>query len=311
MLAPALEGGRYTQKRTRDRRSPISLNALDDTAGFASPGELAAAYREWWRVLVSLRPLILNAFLIVLAVAVVEQQIPERLWDEIPLGNIMSVAETAIRALLLTPVAIAIHRLVILDEVTRAYTLPLGEPAFRVAWLFALGVIADLPFDLLTAMQARDASLAATGIGFLLALIAVVAFGLRLTVLLSAIAVAAPGARLKPALADTKGQALRILAIFVLALLPWIAAVRRLDRAPHRSGRLAAGRNFSVPERRGADHRAVDGGSGRIARVHRAQRKSPASACAAARGLAYDAERRLIRRRYRSIDWPIFPFWQR
>ena len=224
MLAPALEGGRYTQKRTRDRRSPISLNALDDTAGFASPGELAAAYREWWRVLVSLRPLILNAFLIVLAVAVVEQQIPERLWDEIPLGNIMSVAETAIRALLLTPVAIAIHRLVILDEVTRAYTLPLGEPAFRVAWLFALGVIADLPFDLLTAMQARDASLAATSIGFLLALIAVVAFALRLTVLLPAIAVAAPGAWLKPALADTKGQALRILAIFLLALLPWIAA---------------------------------------------------------------------------------------
>ena len=42
--------------------------------------------------------------------------------------------------------------------------------------------------------------------------------------MLTAIAVAAPGARLKPALADTKGQALRILAIFVLALLPWIAA---------------------------------------------------------------------------------------
>jgi hypothetical protein len=42
--------------------------------------------------------------------------------------------------------------------------------------------------------------------------------------MLPAIAVAAPGARLKPALADTNGQALRILAIFVLALLPWIAA---------------------------------------------------------------------------------------
>ena len=171
-------------------------------------------------------PALLNAFLIILAVAAVEQQIPERLWDESPLSNIMSVAETAIRALLLTPVAIAIHRLVILDEVTRAYALPLGEPAFRAffAWLFALGVIAGLPFDLLAAMQARDASLAATSIGFLLALIAMVAFVLRLTVLLPAIAVAAPGARLKPALADTKGQALRILAIFALALLPWIAA---------------------------------------------------------------------------------------
>ena len=59
----------------------------------------------------------------------VEQQIPSRLWDESPLGDIISVAEAAIRALLLTPVAIAIDRLVILDEVTRAYTLPLGAPA--------------------------------------------------------------------------------------------------------------------------------------------------------------------------------------
>lgn len=187
---------------------------------------LAAAYREWWRVLASLRPLILNAFLIVLAIAVVEQQIPSRLWDESPLGNIMSVAETAIRALLLTPVAIAIHRLVILDEATRAYTLPLGAPAFRAffAWLFALDLIAGLPFDLLAAMQARDVSLLATSLATFLALIAAVAFVMRLTVLLPAIAVAAPGARLKPALADTKGQALRILAIFVGTVLPWIAA---------------------------------------------------------------------------------------
>jgi len=85
-------------------------------------------------------------------------------------------------------------------------------------------VIAGLPFDLLGVMQARDLSLAATSFGTLFALIAVIAFALRLTVLLPAIAVAAPGAGLKPALADTRGQALRILAIFVLALLPWIAA---------------------------------------------------------------------------------------
>jgi len=238
-------------------------------------------------VLVSLRPLILNAFLIVLAVAGVEQQIPERLWDESPLSNIMSVAETAIRALLLTPVAIAIHRLVILDEVTRAYTLPLGEPAFRAffAWLFALGVIAGLPFDLLTAMQARDASLAATSIGFLLALIAMVAFVLRLTVLLPAIAVAAPGARLKPALADTKGQALRILAIFALALLPWIAAdfagVLLIGRSIEVGGSLPG---VSVPAavRCAADDHAVADRGDRITGVHCAWCQSPPCACAAA-----------------------------
>ena len=56
--------------------------------------------------------------------------------------------------------------------------------------------------------------------------------------MLPAIAVAAPGARLKPALADTKGQALRILAIFVLALLPWIAGVALIGRRIEAVGSL-------------------------------------------------------------------------
>ena len=56
--------------------------------------------------------------------------------------------------------------------------------------------------------------------------------------MLPAIAVAAPGARLKPALADTNGQALRILAIFVLALLPWIAGVALIGRRIEAVGSL-------------------------------------------------------------------------
>ena len=56
--------------------------------------------------------------------------------------------------------------------------------------------------------------------------------------MLTAIAVAAPGARLKPARADTKGQALRILAIFVLALLPWIAGVALIGRRIEAVGSL-------------------------------------------------------------------------
>ena len=202
---------------------------------------LVAAYREWWRALETLRLLILNAFLIIVFLAVIEDQIPSRLSDQEPLGHIISLAETAIRAMLLTPIAIAIHRMVILDEVNRAYTLPLGEPAFRAffAWLVVLGVIGGLPFDLLGVLQTHNASLATTLIGFLLAMIAMIAFALRLTVLLPAIAVEAPGAALKPALADTRGKTLRILAIFVLALLPWVAA----DFA----GVLLIGRRIAVP----------------------------------------------------------------
>ncbi len=40
-----------------------------------------------------------------------------------------------------------------------------------------------------------------------------------------AIAVEAPGATAPNAIADTRGQALRLLAIFFLTLLPWFAAV--------------------------------------------------------------------------------------
>jgi hypothetical protein len=45
------------------------------------------------------------------------------------------------------------------------------------------------------------------------------------TVLLPAIAVEAPGASPRLTFIDTKGQALRILAILLLALAPWISAI--------------------------------------------------------------------------------------
>ncbi len=56
-------------------------------------------------------------------------------------------------------------------------------------------------------------------------LIVVIAVALRLSVLFPAIAVETPAATAARAFADTKGQALRLFAVFVLALLPWFAAV--------------------------------------------------------------------------------------
>jgi hypothetical protein len=60
--------------------------------------------------------------------------------------------------------------------------------------------------------------------GFAVALVAAVAVSLRLTILLPALAVDVPGATPSHALADTKGKSLQILALFCLALLPWLAA---------------------------------------------------------------------------------------
>ena len=186
---------------------------------------LGASYREWRRMLPALRPLVINAFLIVLAISVLDQFIPARLADQKPFGTAITLVEAAIRAFLLTPVLIAIHRFIILDEITKTCAVPLGEPAFRrfFAWLFAFEVLAGFPLDFLGVLQNFNVTLAAGTIGFVAALVVAVALMVRLSILPPAIAVEAPGARLASVLEDTKGWGLRIFAIFFLAVIPWLA----------------------------------------------------------------------------------------
>jgi hypothetical protein len=186
---------------------------------------LVAVYREWWRVLASLRPLLFNACAILVAISAAESFVPMRLWNQTIPGEMITLVRAAVWALLLAPIIVAIHRFVILNEVTRAYTLPVDAPAFRVffAWLFALSILAGLPFDFLGLMQALGLSSTASALGLAIVLVAAIAVLLRLTILLPAIAVEALDAGPSQAMADTKGYALRMFAIFALALLPWLA----------------------------------------------------------------------------------------
>jgi len=186
---------------------------------------LGAGYREWLRMLPALRRLVVNAFLIVLAISVLDQFIPASLEEQEPFGTAISLAEAAVRAFLLAPILIAIHRFIILDEITETYAVPIGEPAFRrfFGWLFAFEVLAGLPFDFLSALQGLNATLAATTGWFVGALVVTIAIMVRLSILPPAIAVEAPGARPAAALEDTKGWALRIFAIFCVAVIPWLA----------------------------------------------------------------------------------------
>lgn len=186
---------------------------------------LVAAYRDFGRLLIAMRAIILSAFLILLAISVAEEFVPKDLSEQQLSGEALGLVKDAVWAFLLAPVVIAVHRFVILDEITPAYTLPVGEPVFRVffGWLFALKVFVGLPIDLLGILQTLNWSLRGSTLVFAVALIAAVAVSLRLTILLPALAVEAPGATPSHALADTKGQALRILVLFLLALLPWLA----------------------------------------------------------------------------------------
>jgi len=56
---------------------------------------LGAAYREWRRMLPALRPLVIDAFLIVLTISVLDEFIPARLAEQEPLGTAISLVEAA------------------------------------------------------------------------------------------------------------------------------------------------------------------------------------------------------------------------
>jgi hypothetical protein len=186
---------------------------------------VAAAYREWWRACSALRTLVFSAFVILLAVAAVSDFIPQRFWDQGLLGEVLSLAQQAIRSVLLAPILVGIHRFVILDETAKGYAFPAGEPIFWtfVAWLFGLDVLTGLPLDLLGLMQALNVPVWTSTFIFVVLLAVAVILALRLSILLPAIAVDAPGIKPALALADTRGYALRMLAITVLAAIPWLA----------------------------------------------------------------------------------------
>ena len=187
---------------------------------------LVAAYRDWGRMLMAMRAITLSAILILIAISVGAELVPQRLWEQQLSGLALGIIRNAIWALLLAPFIIALHRFVILGEIMPAYTLPITEPDFQMffGWLFALKVFVGLPIDLLGALQAFNWSLRASTTVFVVALFAMAFLSLRLSILLPACAVKAPSATLSRALADTSGEALRIFALFFLALLPWVAA---------------------------------------------------------------------------------------
>jgi hypothetical protein len=186
---------------------------------------LVAAYRDLGRLLTAMRALMLCAFFIMLATSVVAELVPQRLWDQQLAGELLGLAQNAIEAFLLTPIVIAIHRFVVLDKITPNYMVPIGDSVFGIffGWLLALKILAGLPIDLLGVLQTLDWSVPASTLVFAVALIAAVVLALRLTILFPAVAVEAPGATFPHALADTKGHVLQILAVFSLALAPWLA----------------------------------------------------------------------------------------
>ncbi|MEJ0077612.1 MAG: hypothetical protein WDO17_19700 [Alphaproteobacteria bacterium] len=127
------------------------------------------------------------------------------------------------QALLFTPYLIAVHRFIILGEVTAHYALDLRDPRFLrfFGWSVALSVLTVAPTPLAALLTSSDGARF-----FIVCIIAAIAImiSIRTILLFPSTAVDSPGATLINAMADSRGYAWRIVFIVLLAMLPVIVA---------------------------------------------------------------------------------------
>ena len=119
----------------------------------------------------------------------------------------------------LTPCFIAIHRFIVLGEVTTRYELRPGDPRFLkfFGWTLFLLALVMVP-TLLIPLSSRSSTglpavISALTIGFFFV-------SVRSIILFPAVAVDAPGATWSNAFTDTRGYFWRITGIVVLTMLP-------------------------------------------------------------------------------------------
>jgi hypothetical protein len=177
------------------------------------------AHRDAWAALRAMPQL---AFIVV-GVMMLQALLDTLLDGVIPRNSLFGHDILSIpRYVLLTPYFIAVHRFVLLGEVTRHYRLQLGDRRFQVffGWAFAMFVVSRLAL--------LEHALPHHWMFHLLALAAVVAFGVlftRITILFPAIAVDAPRADPWLAFEDTKGHGWYIFFLFLIPFIPSVLLV--------------------------------------------------------------------------------------
>jgi len=130
-----------------------------------------------------------------------------------------------VQSFFLTPVLIAIHRFILIEEVRPVYYVAYQTVRFQrfFAWsvaLMALTSAASLIGELLALVGLASW---VTGVIHVVLFLVTLFISLRLTILFPAIAVDARGADPAKAFADTKGHAFGIFLIGLVAILPLLA----------------------------------------------------------------------------------------
>lgn len=137
--------------------------------------------------------------------------------------DLLYLALAVAQAIVLTPFAIAVHRYVLLGETTARYDLNPSSPRFMRFLIFSimLQLIMSVPSVLSSAIGYLKGGAAMIGIVMpLVALVVSVVISLRVLILFPAVAVDAPAAEWRNALADSKGHSWAILAVVVVTALP-------------------------------------------------------------------------------------------
>jgi hypothetical protein len=134
------------------------------------------------------------------------------------IGLIYAVAQS----FLLTPLAIAVHRYLLLGETSDAYRLDPQDARFKKFFTFLAGLavvmfVPRLIGELLS--SPFGPSVLGRLVGFVLSIIAAVVL-VRNVILFPAVAVDAPSADWRNAMADTQGHSWRVFFILFCAILP-------------------------------------------------------------------------------------------
>ena len=195
------------------------------TRAFPILRAVALAYEDLWRVLRAMPTLVLYVLLIVLAAKVLEELFPLRVVYGAVSGHFLGIAIGALQSFCLTPILIAMHRFIVIEEVPADYAVDPTQPSFIAffSWLIALSLMSTSVFVVPELLAAFGVSAAGALGPMLMMAIVVTIVILRLAILFPAIAIGARGATAAHALADSKGHVLSIFLVFLLTLLPTVA----------------------------------------------------------------------------------------
>jgi hypothetical protein len=188
------------------------------------------AWRDGFSALNRMRAISIIAFAIVLTFGLINRFFAAPAEPSVILLLGVVVAFAIVYTFVVTPLAIAVHRYVLLNEVTQRYSINPSDPRFWRFFLFALILFLLLLTPFLFAILSAWAMLTAmpliffsmSVVYFIAAsmLVAIIIIMVRTVILFPAIAVDAPGAGWMNAWRDSKGHFWRILLVMALVVVP-------------------------------------------------------------------------------------------